>query len=118
MANLGLFCTRRVLQKANCKEIFVILEKDKLILIRIAKHFFTYFFKTADKLRKLSTVQNQKTKYVRYHISRNKVGSSQTSSHYIQNSFLLIYFKSYLCYKAITSQNVPCETQVKSFFVS
>ena len=47
------------------------------------------------------------------------VGMEESAEAVIQKCFVnKIYFKGYLCYKTITSQNVPSKAQIKDFFIS
>ena len=54
--------------------------------------------------------------YVRQN-SLPKVLQEMTSTWKIKNKYEAVCFKGYLCYKTITSQNVPFEAQVKNFFI-
>ena len=37
---------------------------------------------------------------------------------YIVDIIVHVKFKGYLCYKMLTSQNVPSKAQIKNFFIS
>ena len=49
-------------------------------------------------------------------IAKNPLCSCRCSARFIQVCFWK-YFKGYLCYKMITSQNVSSEAQIKNFFI-